>query len=208
MSETTQQLQFLTKVDLSGNQLTKVRQVLCRKLQYLNLDNNQIAEMDMRGHSKLKNLSLNKNKLINLKGLENLTNLETLSAAENPELAQIGGIENCPKLKTLDIQKTKVESFETVPDLPSLQEINMTGCPIAKLEEIGKLITLKSLQSINLTETPIAEEKGDDLKKEVLIILDGLNFKTFNGEEVSAEDIADAKNEKAERLKAAEEARK
>lgn len=84
----------------------------------------------------------------------------------------------------------------------------MTGCPIAKIEEIGKLISLKSLQNLNLTETPIAEEKGDDLKKEVLIVLDGLNFKVFNGEEVTAEDIADAKNEKAERLKAAEEARK
>jgi len=61
---------------------------------------------------------------------------------------------------------------------------------------------------LNLTETPLAEEKGDDLKKEVLIILDGLNFKMFNGEEVTADDIADAKNEKAERIKAAEEARK
>ena len=95
-----------------------------------------------------------------------------------------------------------------MPDLPSLEEINMTGCPIAKIEEIGKLITLKKLNSLNLTETPLAEEKGDDLKKEVLIILDGLDFKTFNGEEVTAEDITDAKAEKAERIKAAEEARK
>ena len=162
----------------------------------------------MRGHAKLKTLSLNKNKLITLKGIENLTNLETLSAAENPALTQIGGIQNCPKLQSLNIEKTKVESFESVPDLPALKELNMTGCPIAKIEEIGKLISLKSLQSLNLTETPIAEEKGDDLKKEVLIVVDGLDFKMFNGEEVSAEDIADAKNEKAERLKAAEEARK
>ena len=84
----------------------------------------------------------------------------------------------------------------------------MTGCPIAKIDEIGKLITLKKLNSLNLTETPLAEEKGDDLKKEVLILLDGLNFKSFNGEEVTPEDIADAKAEKAERIKAAEEARK
>ena len=84
----------------------------------------------------------------------------------------------------------------------------MTGCPIAKIEEVGKLITLKNLKSLNFTETPLAEEKGDDLKKEVLILLDGLEFKSFNGEEVTAEDIADAKAEKAERIKAAEEARK
>ena len=76
------------------------------------------------------------------------------------------------------------------------------------MEEIGKLITLRSLKSINLTETPLSEEKGEDLKKEVLIILDGLNITTFNGEEVSAEEIQDAKTEKAERIKAAEEARR
>jgi len=76
------------------------------------------------------------------------------------------------------------------------------------LEEIGKLITLRKLRSINLTETPLSEEKGEDLKKEVLILLDGLNITVFNGEEISAEEIQDAKAEKADRIKAAEEARK
>jgi hypothetical protein len=84
----------------------------------------------------------------------------------------------------------------------------MTGCPIIKIEEIEKLITLRNLNSLNLTETPLSEEKGDDLKKEVLILLDGLNFKSFNGEEVTPEDIAEAKETKSERIKAAEEARK
>lgn len=75
------------------------------------------------------------------------------------------------------------------------------------MSEIGKLVTLKKLNSINLAETPLAEEKGDDLKKEVLIILDGLDIKTFNGEEVTAEETADAKETKAQRIKEEEEAR-
>ena len=75
------------------------------------------------------------------------------------------------------------------------------------MNEIGKLIKWKKLNNINLTETPLSEEKGDDLKKEVLIILDGLNFKMFNGEEVLEEEIQEAKAEKEERIKAAEEAR-
>jgi hypothetical protein len=69
------------------------------------------------------------------------------------------------------------------------------------------LITLKNLNNINLTETPLAEEKGDDLKKEVLIILDGLKFKMFNGEEITDEEIEEAKQEKKDRIQAAEEAR-
>ena len=60
---------------------------------------------------------------------------------------------------------------------------------------------------MNLLETPLAEEKGDDLKKEVLILLDGLNIKKLNDEEVTADEIKDAKDEKAQRIKDAEEAR-
>lgn len=61
----------------------------------------------------------------------------------------------------------------------------------------------KKLRSINLSETPLAEEKGDALKKEILIILDGLGIRMINGEEVTDEEIEEAKEEK----KAAEEAR-
>ena len=85
--------------------------------------------------------------------------------------------------------------------------MNLHSNPIADLNEIGKLITLKSLNELNLLETPLAEEKGDDLKKEVLILLDGLDIKKFNDEEVTAEEISDAKAEKAQRIKDAEEAR-
>ena len=127
--------------------------------------------------------------------------------AEN-QLTTLTGIKNCPKLKKLNVPLNKIETFDTVPDLPCLEELNMSGCPIAKLEEICKLISLKKLCNLNLTETPLAEEKGDDLKKEVLILLDGLPFTMFNGEEVSAEDLTEAKTEKEERIKAAEEARK
>jgi hypothetical protein len=79
--------------------------------------------------------------------------------------------------------------------------------PIADLAEIGKLITFANLSELNLLESPLAEEKGDDLKKEVLILLDGLSIKKINDEEVTADDITDAKAEKAQRIKDAEEAR-
>ena len=107
----------------------------------------------------------------------------------------------------MNLEKNKIAEFDEVPKLPSLQELNLSFCPITKLEEIAKLISFKKLENLNLSETPLAEEKGEDLKKEVLIQLDGLAMKIFNGEEVTAEEIADAKNEKAERIKAAEEAR-
>jgi len=86
---------------------------------------------------------------------------------------------------------------ETIPCLPGLQCLNLHSNPITDLAQIGNLITFAALTELNLLETPLAEEKGDDLKKEVLILLDGLNIKKFNDEEVTAEDTADAKTEKA-----------
>lgn len=49
---------------------------------------------------------------------------------------------------------------------------------------------------------PYADEKGDDFKKEVLIMLDMLNIKMVNEEEVTEEDLEEAKTEKEERIKA------
>uniref|UniRef100_A0A7S3IV55 Uncharacterized protein n=1 Tax=Strombidium inclinatum TaxID=197538 RepID=A0A7S3IV55_9SPIT len=209
MAESTQHLRFLTKVDLTGNKITKLRKILCPELKNLVLDQNEIAECELNQHTALEHLSLNKNKLVSLAGLANLTNLKTLSVSENENLTSISGITNCPNLKKLVVSANpKLEGFDKVPDLPGLEEITLNGCPIAKVEDVEKLGSLKNLKAINIAETPLAEEKGDDIKKEILIALDQLKIKTVNGEEITAEEVADAKNEKKERIKAAEEARK
>jgi Leucine-rich repeat (LRR) protein len=97
----------------------------------------------------------------------------------------------------LNLQGNKIVTFDDVPYLPGLKSLNLHTNPITDLAEIGKLITFEALSDLNLLETPLAEEKGDDLKKEVLILLDGLNIKKINDEEVTADDITDAKAEKA-----------
>jgi Leucine-rich repeat (LRR) protein len=51
MSESKQQLKFLTSVNLSGNKLTKLRQLLCTKLRNLNVDGNIISECELVSHS-------------------------------------------------------------------------------------------------------------------------------------------------------------
>jgi len=105
-------------------------------------------------------------------------------------------------------QNQKLEQIDEVPDLPNLEELHLNGCPLTKFDDIAKLLKYNKLQHLNLAETPLAEEKGEDLKKEILIVLDGLSLKTINGDEVTKDDINDAKNEKKERIRAAEEARK
>lgn len=126
--------------------------------------------------------------------------MESLSINEN-EVASLNGIEHCPKLTKLSLEKNKLEKIDTVPKLPCLEELNLGANLIPNMEEVAKLNSLKSLKSLNLAENPVAEEKGDDLKKETLIVLD-FRLKTFNGEEVTADDITEAKTLKEERIEA------
>lgn len=65
---------------------------------------------------------------------------------------------------------------------------------------------------VNIQGNPVVEEKGDDFKKEFLILLHDtsssvLRLKKLNKEELTDDDYKDAKAEKLERDKAAEEAR-
>ena len=126
--------------------------------------------------------------------------MENLSINEN-EVASLAGIEHCPKLKKLSLEKNKLEKIDVVPKLPCLEELNLTANLIPNMEEVAKLDSLKNLKSLNLAENPVAEEKGDDLKKETLIVLD-FKLKMFNGEEVTADDITEAKALKEERIEA------
>ena len=126
--------------------------------------------------------------MTSLTGFTCLDQLEDLNLSENL-INTMEGIEKCPKLKKLNLSNNKFEQFENIPDLPALEELNLSLCPISKLDSLGNFIKFKSLKNLNLSETPIAEEKGDDLKKEVLIMLDGLKMTTFNGEEVTEEDL-------------------
>lgn len=136
-----------------------------------------------------------------------MKSLRELHLNEN-QITSLKGICGCNELKILNLNQNKIEVFDEVPHLPALEDISMTHCPITAIAEVGKLIKYKKLKSLNLAETPLAEEQGEGLKKEVLILLDGLNLATFNGEEVTKEEIDEAKEEKKSRIAAAEEERK
>jgi len=77
---------------------------------------------------------------------------------------------------------------------------------LATLDDVKNLTQFPSLTSLTLTGNPIADEKGDEMKKEVLILFD-FKIKTFNGEEVSADDVNEAKELQANRIREAEEAK-
>ena len=69
---------------------------------------------------------------------------------------------------------------------------------------------LKCLKTLSMSGCPISDEKGEDFKKEVLIaLIDCLpRLSKVNGDGWDAEALAEAKAEKEQRIKDAEEAAK
>ena len=121
-------------------------------------------------------------------------------------VTSLAGIKECPCISKLDLSKNKIESIEEVPELPCLTDLNLAGNPISKMDSLINLKCYTALRSLNLTECTVAED--ENLRKEVLIMLDGLKINSFNGEEVTEEDLKDAHDEKENRIKEAEEAKK
>lgn len=195
---------------MTANKVTKLAQIQAPRITKLTLDENEIAECDLKSHPALRVLSLNKNKLTSCKGVSGLSELEELSLQENETLITLEGLGQLPKMKSLNLTGSKVADLNHIPDLPCLEQLILTGNDIKSLDELPKLKTLKKLSDLSLDGTPLAEEKGEDLKKEILIsLMDDLPMlKKINGDGWDAEFLAEVKNEKAERIKAAEEARK
>lgn len=125
--------------------------------------------------------------------------LTELNLADN-KLACLKDIKDLPSLKKLILDNNKLKAFDNFPDLPALEQLEAKNNPISKEGEVKKLRHLAKLHTLNMVECPVAEEKGDDFKREVLIDLDVLALKSINEEEVTEEDVNDAKEEKAARI--------
>jgi len=119
-------------------------------------------------------------------------------------------MDNLVSLKKLNLTGSKIESLTDFPTFPNLEQLILDGNSVATIAELPKLAHLTKLKKLSMTGTPLAEEKGDDLKKEVLIaLMDQLKFlKEVNGEGWDDELAKDAKDTKEARIQEAIEAAK
>ena len=210
LGESMQNLKYLQKVDLTQNKITKLPQLACPLLKKLILDENEISECALKGHQALKILSLNKNKLKSGEGLGGLKQLTELSIQENETFTTVQGMFDLPALKKLSCNGSGLETLNDFPELPCLEELALDGTKIAKADEFTKLKACRNLKSISAAECTLGTEGGADVRKEILMaLMDHLpNLKTLNGEPFDEEFRKECKEEKLERIRAAEEAAK
>ena len=114
-------------------------------------------------------------------------------------------------LERLHLRANKIEKLTEKEALQPghypLTYLNLRENQVTTFEQLNGLDEYLSISQINLLGTPLTDEKGGDLKKEILILYcDKLTRITkINKEEVAKEDYEEARNEKEERRKAKEE---
>ena len=108
------------------------------------------------------------------------------------------------------LTKNKVAAIEGFPRLPSLQHVVLNENQLADLKQLDNLKVNPTLRQLDMVENPITTEKADGFKLEVLIRLNETlsQLRRLNDEEVTDEDVTNAKNEKQARKDAEEAARK
>jgi len=125
------------------------------------------------------------------------------------QITTLTDLRNLDCLKKLEVGKNKLETLSDFPTLPALEHFDASENLIEKDGglELDHLKNCRQLKTIIMTGNPWVDEKGDDFKKEVLIVLSHLSIKQVNEmEEVTQEERDEAKAEKAERERARIEA--
>ncbi len=140
-------LKFLNKAQINFNNLdlklvsyneNLVGIILDSKV---NLKNKMIESIeDIKGleeySTEIQELDLGNNRIANIKGLENFTNLKKLSLRDN-YIERIEGLENLENLEYLDLSGNI--NIEEIPDklnkIPKLKTVKLTGCRIRKFSE-------------------------------------------------------------------------
>lgn len=105
-----------------------------------------------------------------------------------------------PKLRKLRLAANKLKTFDSVPNLPALEKIDIKENIVANVKEFGKL-KFPLLNKIIVTANPCSDELGAGIKIDILILFEDFNIKFINKEEVTPDEILESKTVKEERIK-------
>jgi hypothetical protein len=173
-------LSHLQEANLSQNKIRELQTLVLPRLKRLNLDENKLKSVEaFAGHRQLETLKLAKNKIKSMAGLDDMVRLKELYLGEN-KIKTWESLSGLPSLQLLDLKLNLLKDIpESLPPLPKLGDLNLSGNKIAKMSYVSNLLQLPNLQSINLEGNPMEEEAGGDLRKAII-----MKFCVFQSEDL------------------------
>jgi Leucine-rich repeat (LRR) protein len=163
----------LRRLEMAGNKLGELPAIKCPKLEYIDLSDNKIDKHETWvGHPTLRVIKFNENKLKSLAAFANLPSLEYLDVANN-NIGVFGGFSGLEKLQTIILENNKIDKIEEeIPELPSIQEINLNSTKITNIENLRFIFKYDSLRSLSISDTPLENNASsfNFLLSELMII--------------------------------------
>lgn len=192
------QFQHLMHLDLSSNKLKALPKLHMPALRTASFAQNEIATcLDFLGHDCLQRLDLSQNSIGTLEGVRDLPKLTSLNASSN-QLLGTGGLVGLPVLEVLLLAKNNLENLNGPwSGVSQVKELDVSGNAIKDREGLLMLCELVKLQRIQMAENPMGEEEDVNMRLEALICHD--KIQVIDGEEVTEEEIDEAKQLKEKR---------
>lgn len=130
---------YLQVLILNDNQLTTVKHVFQPELSTLEVGYNQIHEMVVNKMPNLKCLDFRYNVIGELPLTMDFSKLDSLYLAGN-KIKSLLGIEKLVNLRVLHVRNNPIKHLNGfVPELATLQYLNMRNCKVATLKQVKKL---------------------------------------------------------------------
>ena len=155
-----------------------------------------LRNLNTNSYEAIKHLDLSFRDIENLKGIEALTNLESLNISNN-RISDLSPLESLEKLEILDLQNNLVEDLKPISGLENLQVLLIRNNPIASLNNVqnlyNQLVTTDFLIEVTFGDenfeqyirNTIDKEDGKitffDLEKIRSLELDGKGIEDLSG---------------------------
>uniref|UniRef100_A0A2K5DDD9 Leucine rich repeats and IQ motif containing 1 n=1 Tax=Aotus nancymaae TaxID=37293 RepID=A0A2K5DDD9_AOTNA len=130
----------------------------CKKLKYIDAQENHIEAIDCENLENLCVLLLNKNQLTSLHGLDGCTNIQCLELSHN-RITRIGGLESLKNLQQLILDHNQLISTKGLCDTPTIVYLDCSHNHLTDVEGIENygLLQILKLQGNYLSELPSLE---------------------------------------------------
>ena len=141
--------QNLTSLTLMGRSFKDISDIKAlSNIQFLRLENTSVVSIDsFQNLSKIKTLEISNTKTLqSVTGVGEMTKLTDLNLSNNG-LVNVGELNKLTNLKTLDLSYNEIKTFPSINNLVNLETLNISNNIIESYDDLTGLVSLRTLDA-------------------------------------------------------------